>query len=73
MVDKVGEPGRCEFRIRGRLGRSLLVAFPHLRAEVKGPETVLTGLVPDEAALYGVLAQIEELGLQLLEFRRVGR
>jgi hypothetical protein len=68
-----GETGWCEFRIRGRLGKSLLVAFPYLRAEASGPETVLTGLLPDEAALYGVLAQIEALGLQLLEFRRVGR
>jgi hypothetical protein len=72
-MNKAGEPGRCEFRIRGRLGRSLLVAFPYLHAEVNGPETVLTGLLPDEAALYGVLAQIEALGLHLLEFRRVGR
>lgn len=73
MVNKPREPGWCEFRIQGRLGRSLLVAFPHLDAEVDGAETVLTGLLPDKAALYGVLAQIEALGLELLEFRRVGR
>ena len=73
MVNKAGEPGRCEFRIRGRLGKPLLVAFPYLHAEANGRDTVLTGLLPDEAALYGVLAQIEALGLQLLEFRRVGR
>ena len=72
-MNKAGEPDWCEFRIRGRLGKSLLVAFPHLHAEVNGAETVLTGLLPDEAALYGVLAQIEALGLQLLEFRRIGR
>ena len=73
VVNKAGEPGRCEFRIRGRLGKSLLVAFPYLHAEANGSDTVLTGLLPDEAALYGVLAQIEALGLELLEFRRVGR
>ena len=73
VVNNVGEPDRCEFRIRGRLGKSLLVAFPYLHAEANGHDTVLTGLLPDEAALYGVLAQIEALGLQLLEFRRTGR
>jgi hypothetical protein len=72
-VDKAGEPGWCEFRIRGRLGRSLLAAFPFLHADADGPDTVLAGPLPDEAALHGVLAQIEALGLHLLEFRRVGR
>jgi hypothetical protein len=30
---------------------------------------VLTGLLPDQAALYGVLGEIEALGLVLLEVR----
>jgi hypothetical protein len=33
--------------------------------------TVLTGPLPDQAALYGVLAEIEALGLELLEVRRL--
>jgi hypothetical protein len=69
----VGQPGWCEFRIRGQLGKSLLAAFPYLHAEVNGPDTVLAGSLPDEAAVHGVLAQVEALGLQLLEFRRVGQ
>jgi hypothetical protein len=73
VVNKAGEPEWCEFRIRGRLGRSLLGAFPSLRPEVDGSETVLTGPLPDQAAVHGVLAQIEALGLELLAFRRVGR
>jgi hypothetical protein len=72
-VDKAGEPGCCEFRVRGRLSKSLLRAFPFLHAEIDGSETVLTGLVPDQAALYGVLTQFEEFGLELLEYRRIGR
>jgi hypothetical protein len=31
---------------------------------------VLTGPLADQAALYGVLGQIEALGLELLEVRR---
>jgi hypothetical protein len=32
---------------------------------------VLTGSLADQAALYGLLAQIEALGLELLEVRRL--
>ena len=40
-------------------------------SEVKGGETVLTGLLADQSALLGVLAQIEALGLELLELRQI--
>ena len=59
-----------EFRIRGHLGDTLLGAFPGLHAEVQGGETVLAGSLPDQAAMYGVLAQIEQLGLELLDVHR---
>jgi hypothetical protein len=61
---------RYEIRIRGRLGRTMLAAFPALRAQAVGEDTVLTGTLADQAALFGVLAQIEALGLELLEVRR---
>ena len=31
---------------------------------------MLAGPLPDQAALYGVLAEVEALGLELLEVRR---
>ena len=34
-------------------------------------ETVLTGWLEDRSALFGVLAQIEGLGLELLELRQI--
>ena len=40
--------------------------------ELESGETVLTGLLKDRSALFGVLAQIEALGLDLLEVRRSG-
>ena len=39
--------------------------------ELKGSETVLTGLVEDRSALFGVVGQIEALGLELLELRQI--
>jgi hypothetical protein len=63
---------RYEIRIAGALGDSLLGAFPDFDAELCDHETVLLGALPDQAALHGVLAQIEALGLVLLEVRRRG-
>jgi hypothetical protein len=40
--------------------------------EFKGGETVLTGVIEDRSALFGLLAQIEALGLELLELRPIG-
>lgn len=62
---------RCEIRVRGHLGETLRRAFPALDAETRGSDTVLSGRLPDHAALYGVLAQLEALGLGLLEVRRL--
>jgi hypothetical protein len=57
-------------RINGHLGATLLSAFPEMASQRRGPETVLTGLL-DQPGLYGVLAEIEALGLDLLEVRRL--
>ena len=57
--------------VRGHLGETIRAAFPALQAQASGGDTVLTGPLPDRAALYGVLAQIEALGLELLEVRRL--
>ena len=62
---------RCEIVVRGLLSETLLAAFPTLSAETHGAETVLAGALPDQAALYGVLARIEALGLELIEVRRM--
>ena len=60
-----------ELRIRGHLGATTLRAFPALHAETQGRDTLLRGAVADQAALHGVLAQVEALGLELLELRRI--
>jgi hypothetical protein len=39
--------------------------------ELKDGETVLTGFLEDRSALFGVLAQIEALDLELVEVREV--
>jgi hypothetical protein len=63
--------GLYRIRVEGRLGPSSLSAFPSMVSELQGGETVLTGVLEDPSAVFGVLAQIEALGLELLEFRRM--
>ncbi len=63
-------PALYAIRIRGHLGATVLSAFPALVPRRDGTHTVLTGLL-DQSALYGVLAEIEALGLDLLELRQL--
>jgi hypothetical protein len=42
-----------------------------MASELKGDETVLIGSIEDRSALFGVLAQVEALGLDLLELKQI--
>lgn len=63
-------PPIYQILVRGHLGAATLRAFQGLRAEIQDRDTLLRGPIADQAALHGVLAQIEALGLELLEVRR---
>ncbi len=63
-------PALYMIRINGHLGATMLSAFPAMAPQQHGAHTVLTGLL-DRSALYGVLAEIEALGLDLLEVRQL--
>ena len=67
----VARQQRYQIRVRGQLGQTIRSAFPALRARADGGGTVLTGVLADQAALYGVLAEAEALGLELIEVRRL--
>ena len=64
-------PDLYTIRVKGRLGATALSAFPSMVPELDGSETVLTGLLADRSAVFGAVAQIEALGLELLELRRI--
>ena len=65
------QPQQYAIWVRGHLGETMRSAFPGLRVQPGGEDTVLTGALVDQAELYGVLAEIEALGLELLEVRRL--
>jgi hypothetical protein len=61
---------RYLIRVNGHLGATLLSAFPAMTWQRQGRETVLTGVL-DRSALHGVLAEIEALGVDLIEVRQL--
>lgn len=66
--------GQWEIHVSGVLPDSVLAemdGIEALDATVEPAATVLYGCLPDEAALYGVLYQIQSLGLRLVEVRRL--
>ncbi len=59
-----------EIHVRGAMSPQELEDFEYLSAVIVPAETVLTGVVPDQSALYGVLNRLQALGLELVEVRR---
>ena len=60
-----------EIRVKGRLSAALQAAFPDMTTQVEPIETVLSGPLEDQAALFGVLSQVQALGLELIEVRHI--
>ena len=60
-----------EIRIKGRLSDALLPAFEGMAVTTKPVETTVHGPLADQASLHELLAKLESLGLELVEFRRL--
>ena len=60
------EPGRYEIRLKGHLDERWAERFAGLTFSHDNGTTVLFGPVVDQAALYGVLRTVRDLGLPLL-------
>jgi hypothetical protein len=67
------DAARYEIRVKGSLGGKVASIFSGFETEVEPAETILRGPVQDQAALHGILEQIEALGLELVEVRRIDR
>ena len=60
-----------EIRVAGVLPPEALLDFERMSASVHPVETVVHGPLADQAALHGLLARLETLGVQVLEIRRL--
>ena len=62
----------CHIRIKGHLGHQWSDWFEGLTITLEDTgETLITGLVVDQAALHGVLMKVRDLGIPLLSVNRV--
>jgi hypothetical protein len=63
---------RVEIRVKGRVDEQWSDWFEGLTiTHTDQDETALTGPVADQAALYGLLARLRDLGLPLLSVKQV--
>jgi hypothetical protein len=66
------EPMTYQIRIKGHLGCEWADWFEGLTIALEEDgDTLLTGLVVDQAALYGLLKKVRDLGMSLLSVNRV--
>ncbi len=65
------EPEHYQIRVKGRLERRWESWFDGLRLSIDHDTTLLEGSLVDQAALYGVLLKIRDLGLPLLSVQRL--
>lgn len=57
---------QIEIRVKGQIDQQWSEWFGGLTISHSDlDETVLTGLVPDQAALYGIISRLRDLGLEL--------
>jgi hypothetical protein len=57
---------QVEVRVIGRIGKQWSEWFGGLTISQSGPdETLLNGYVRDQAALYGIISRLRDLGLEL--------
>lgn len=65
-------PGWYQLRVKGHLGPEWSEWFEGLTISWdERDDTILTGQLLDQAALHGVLNKIRDLGLPLLEVKRL--
>jgi hypothetical protein len=63
---------RVEIRVQGRIDEHWSDWFDDLTLmHTEEDETILSGVVADQAALYGLLAKLRDLGLHLLSVNQV--
>jgi hypothetical protein len=64
-------PARYEIRVDSVLDLQWADWFGGLQLSSDGTQTVITGQLPDQPALHGLLIKIRDLGLSLVSVRRL--
>ncbi|MBI5033959.1 MAG: hypothetical protein HZB51_25850 [Chloroflexi bacterium] len=71
--DRLIQSARYEICVQGYLGDRWAGLFEDMTlvSDATQDTTTLIGVVPDQAALHGILARIRDLGLPLLSLTRI--
>ena len=64
-------PARYEVRVEGVLEGRWSQWFEGLEVERVGDDTILSGTLPDQPALHGILDKVRDLGLTVIAVRRL--
>lgn len=71
-ISNLGQPVVYQIRLEGHLGCQWIAWFEGLTIALEdNGETLLTGRVADQAALYGLLRRVRDLALPLVSVNRV--
>jgi hypothetical protein len=62
-----------QIRLKGALDSSWSDWFDGFTITVQGDETLLAGIVPDQSALHGILAKINDLGLPIVSIEKISQ
>jgi hypothetical protein len=62
-----------QIHLKGILDSSWSDWFGGFTITVEGNETILTGVVPDQSALHGILDKINDLGLSLISVTKLAQ
>ena len=72
MANDLNQPMVYQLRIKGHLGPEWAAWFGDVSITLEDDgETLLTGLVVDQAALHGLLRKVRDLGMPLISAIRV--
>jgi hypothetical protein len=58
-----------EITLRGEAGHAVRAALAPLRIDVRDDRTIVHGDVVDQAALFGVMDRLRDLGVEIVEIR----
>jgi hypothetical protein len=64
-------PARYEIRVDSVLDGRWSQWFEGLQINNRGGETILSGTLPDQSALHGILDKVRDLGLSIIAVRRL--
>jgi hypothetical protein len=70
-VSGTGWPARYEVRVEGVLDGRWSEWFEGLHLQNQRGETILSGALPDQPALHGILDKVRDLGLTIITVRRL--